>query len=262
MEGIEALSGSQSIIENRQSQILSAYPALPAPMRAPLLPLAPHVCPYLPGRVARDRGLWAERMPAAVYERFMNAGFRRSGKLLYQPVCGGCRSCRPIRVPVSTFRPSKSQRRCANRNADLTVMIGAPRVSGEKFNLYRRYVTGWHGREDVEDSLAFESFLYDSPLDSLEFEYRDAAGTLLAVGICDPCPTALSSVYFYFDPAHRRRGLGTFGALYEIAFAARANTPYYYLGYWVEGCRTMQYKHDFRPYELLDGDGVWRSTAK
>lgn len=227
-------------------------------MRAPLLPLAPHPCPYLPLRVATDRGLWAERMRAELYGQFMNAGFRRSGKLLYQPVCGGCRACRPIRVPVATFRPSKSQRRSARRNADLTISLGAPKLTDEKFELYRRYVTGWHGREEVEDPSTFESFLYDSPLETLEFEYRDAAGALLAVGICDPCPSALSSVYFFFDPAHGRRGLGTFGALYEIDYAARVGIPYYYLGYWIQGCRTMDYKHNFRPCELLGGDGVWR----
>ena len=248
----------QSQIANRQSQIISLYPSLPPPIDTPLVSLSPHPCPYLPDRVARDRGIWAEELPAELYQRFMDAGFRRSGKLLYQPVCRGCRECRSIRVPVATFRASKSQRRCARRNADLKITIATPSPTDEKFDLYCHYLTGWHGRQEAEDRLTFETFLYDSPLDSLEFEYRDPSGQLLATGICDPCPRGLSSVYFYFDPSMSRRGLGTFGALTEIAFAARTGLPYYYLGYHVAGCPSMQYKADFRPNELLHGDGVWR----
>jgi arginine-tRNA-protein transferase len=93
----------------------------------------------------------------------------------------------------------------------------------------------------------------------LEFSYRDAAGRLLGVGICDVSKLSLSSVYFYYDPEETvRRSLGTFAALVEIETAAGRNIPYYYLGYWVDGCPAMQYKANFRPNEVLCPDGVWR----
>ena len=38
-------------------------------------------------------------------------------------------------------------------------------------------------------------------------------------GARDRSDRALSSVYFYFDPDEHRRGLGTFGARYEIEHA-------------------------------------------
>jgi arginine-tRNA-protein transferase len=78
------------------------------------------------------------------------------------------------------------------------------------------------------------------------------------VGICDVCNDSFSSVYFYHDPAEAKRGLGTFGALYEIEEARRMGIPHYYLGYWVDGCPTMHYKNAFRPNEVLHPDGVWR----
>ena len=133
------------------------------------------------------------------------------------------------------------------------------KATAEKHALYERYLRGWHGRDDGDDLDGFVSFLYDSPVDSVEFEYRDPAGRLLAVGICDVCDVSLSSVYFYFDPAESRRGLGTFGAIREIAFAREAGIPYYYLGYWIEPCRSMRYKSEVRPFELLNPDGQWRS---
>jgi len=237
----------------------SHYPAIPPPVSVPLAILPQHSCPYLPGHMAEDRAIWAGSIPPDLYQRFMDAGFRRSGKLLYQPACCGCRACASIRVPVGKFRPDKSQRRCARRNADLRVTIAPPACSEEKFALYRKYITQWHDRADVDDASGFESFLYDSPLSTtLEFEYRDVAGRLLAVGICDPCPSALSSVYVYFDPGQAARGLGTFAALQEIDYAARSDLSHYYLGYWVPGCRAMEYKSSYRPNEILHPDGVWR----
>jgi arginine-tRNA-protein transferase len=191
----------------------------------------------------------------------MDAGFRRSGKVVYQPVCPGCRQCVPLRVPVASFTPSKSQRRAWRRNQDLTVTIAPPEPTLEKHDLYERYRRDWHGSADPPSWEQFVSFLYDSPTQTLEFSYRDGAGHLLGIGICDLSPKSLSSVYFYFDPAQSGRALGTFSALYEIDWARRAGIPHYYLGYWVAGCTAMAYKNTFRPCELLGTDGVWRPWA-
>src|SRR5207253_6767620 len=100
-------------------------------------------------------------------------------------------------------------------------------------------VSQWHGRDDAEFS-EMQSFLYDSPVPSLEFGYRERSGNLLAVGICDRCPDALSSVYFYFDPEHRARGLGTYGALCELEYARENAIAFYYLGFWVRDCAAMK----------------------
>jgi arginine-tRNA-protein transferase len=248
------------------SPLASHYPSHPPPVKVPLMVFPDHPCSYLPARSATSRGFVVGEMPGAVYHRFMDAGFRRSGKLMYQPVCRGCRTCVPLRVPVQSFQPSKSQRRACRRNGDLSIGVDLPKATQEKFDLYRRYTTEWHGKSPADDSggdadggwETFESFLYDSPVDTVEFCYRDPAGRLLAVGICDICPQSLSSVYFYFDPAESQRSLGTFGAIYEIEFAQTQGIPSYYLGYWVSGCAAMQYKASFRPCEVLHTDGVWR----
>jgi arginine-tRNA-protein transferase len=70
---------------------------------------------------------------------------------------------------------------------------------------------------------------------------------------------ALSSVYFYFDPQHTERSLGTFGAITEIKFARLHEMKYYYLGYWIADCVPMNYKCRFTPHELLDTQGIWRN---
>jgi len=237
-------------------------PALAPPVEVRLVSAGEHVCPYLPDRVANNRAFLAERIDPEIYHAFMDAGFRRSGRVVYQPSCPACRECVPIRVPVATFQPSKSQRRCLRRNDDLSLEVTPAKPSEEKFDLYRRYVLERHRTEErpeEPDRESFVSFLYDSPVDTLEFAYRDAAGKLLAVGICDASRLSLSSVYFYFDPEESKRSLGTFGVLREIGFAREAGIPYYYLGYWIEPCRSMRYKAEFRPFELLHPDGQWRA---
>jgi arginine-tRNA-protein transferase len=200
-------------------------------------------------------------MPGSLYHRFMDAGFRRSGRVVYQPVCGHCRACVPLRVPVATFQPDKSQRRTWRRNPDLTVTLTDPEPTPEKHDLYERYRQQWHGADEPRDWSQFTSFLYDSPVETLEFSYRDPAGRLLGVGICDVCDESLSSVYFYFDPDESKRSLGTFSALYELDWASRAGIPYYYLGYWITGCGAMEYKANYRPCEALGTDGVWRELG-
>ncbi|HEV2293042.1 MAG TPA: arginyltransferase [Tepidisphaeraceae bacterium] len=232
---------------------------LAPPVQVRLVNTGDHACPYLPDRIASNRAFLAERIDPEIYHAFMDAGFRRSGRVVYQPACTGCRACVPIRVPVATFTPSKSQRRCARRNADLVLDVSSAQPTDEKFDLYRRYTMARHRAGDDEpDRAGFESFLYDSPVDTLEFTYRSADKRLLGVGLCDISRRSLSSVYFYFDPSESRRGLGTYGALREISFAREAGIPYYYLGYWIEPCRSMRYKIEFGPCELLHPDGRWR----
>jgi arginine-tRNA-protein transferase len=192
----------------------------------------------------------------------MDAGFRRAGDAFYQMVCPRCRACTPLRVPVRGFRPTKGQRRVLRKSADLSLAFGRPALTDEKLALYRRYLQGRHDGRMSTDPGDLEEFLYRSPTRTLEVTYRNPAGTLLAVGICDQTPLALSSVYFYFEPEEARRGLGTFGSLIEIELARSLGLPYYYLGLWVEGCPKMEYKARLRPCEVLGTDGLWRALRE
>src|SRR6476659_1768264 len=129
---------TQPLDHSTTQPLLSHYPAIPPPLRVRLVVAPEHPCPYLPGRTARSRAFWAERLPGSVYHQFMDAGFRRSGKVFYQPACRGCRECWPMRVPVAGFRASKSQRRSWRRNQDLVVAAGEVAATDEKFDLYLR----------------------------------------------------------------------------------------------------------------------------
>jgi len=213
-----------------------------------------HPCPYLPGRVATLVGaslMPGQRLSPAAHETLLARNFRRSGHVVYQPLCTECSACRSIRVPTAAFRPSRSQRRNWRRNSDLDVTIDAPWPSAEKHDIYARYLRDQHDGTMSDDPGAFEAFLYDSPTESREIIYR-LDGRIVAVSLVDCVPGGMSSVYTYFDPADKRRGLGTYSALWEIDHCARMGWPYYYLGFYVGGCAKMSYKAAFRPNEILD----------
>jgi len=200
-------------------------------------------------------------MAPGLYQSLMDAGFRRSGTIVYRPTCEGCRECVPIRVPVNAFSPSRSQRRVRRRNADVAVEISRPSLDDEKWRVYSAYQNEQHDGKMGDDRADLEEFLYQSPTDTWEMTYR-VAGRIVAVGIVDACPVSLSSVYFFFDPAEGRRSPGVFGAMEEIEECRRRGLAHWYIGYYVRECRQMSYKAQFRPCELLGPDGVWRRMGE
>jgi len=213
-------------------------------------------CPYLPGRQARSEVYFIERLTGPSYEKLLARGFRRSGRIVYRPQCRACHECRQIRVLVNGFHAGRSARRVTRRNADVAVEVGRIAVTDEKYTLYRRYLEAQHDGSMSRTYEAFRDFLYDSPLPTLEVRYR-LGDRLIGVSILDRCPKGLSSVYMFYDPELGRRSLGTFSILWEIEYCRGQNLPYYYLGYYVAGSRTMAYKARFRPAEILVDDNRW-----
>ncbi|HRX86366.1 MAG TPA: arginyltransferase [Phycisphaerae bacterium] len=215
-------------------------------------------CPYLPDRTSRSEGFCVlDELDGAAYRALMDRGFRRSGLVIYRPVCAGCRLCIPIRIPVATFRPSRSQRRVWRRNADLHVEVGDGVATDEKYALFSRYQLEHHDGTMACDADSFRRFCYDAPVPALELCYF-AGRRLIGVSLLDVVPGALSSVYMYFDPDESRRSPGTFSILWELAYCRTRRLDHYYLGYYVPGSRTMAYKGQYQPAELLSGDGHWR----
>ncbi len=220
---------------------------------------SPRPCPYLPNKTAVDEFFYAGRFPPELYHDFMNNGFRRSGTVFYRPVCSDCSECRPIRLQVSDFLRSRSQKRIVNKNKDVRIRIGSPRLTSEKFRIYDAYLRFQHNKLSDTSSDALTDFLYSSSVDTLEFEYF-LDRKLIGVGITDVCSRSLSSVYFFFDPEYSGRSLGTFSALTEILFCSSNRIPFYHLGFYIRDCPSMSYKARFRPYQILNDQGQWEGT--
>lgn len=211
-------------------------------------------CGYLPRRLSRSAFVAPHtQVTAEVYGALIANGFRRSGDYAYRPACSGCKACVPVRVPVTGFTPNRAQRRCMKRNADLVIERRST-LGEEHFELYRRYLLARHpfGGMDADDAKSFREFL-GSTWGATEFWCFLEASRLLMVAVVDRLPKGLSAVYTFFDPDETSRSLGTYAVLSQLAAARAEGLDDLYLGYWVAGSATMDYKRQFRPLEQFDG---------
>jgi arginine-tRNA-protein transferase len=224
----------------------------------------PSRCGYLPDRDWQLRYEVVRRLAPDEYLERLKAGWRRFGFAMFRPECPACRKCLSLRVPVAAFKPDRSQRRAAAANdGEVDLVVGPPSVSKVKLDLYDRFhrfqhdQKGWpaHGPQTAADYA--ESFV-DNPFDVEEWCYY-LGDKLLGVGYVDHLAEGLSAIYFFHDPDERDRSLGTYNVLSLIRVAAERGLPHVYLGYYVEGCRSLAYKARFRPNEVLHPDGTWRA---
>jgi leucyl-tRNA---protein transferase len=222
----------------------------------------PSSCGYLPDQTWRLEYEFVRQMSPAEYHDRLLAGWRRFGSMLFRPRCPGCTACQSLRVDVERFQPNRSQRRCRAANlGTVELRIGQPAVTPEKIDLYDRYhafqanLKGWphHGAKDADE---YARSFVDNPFPTQEWCFF-VAERLVGVGYVDDLPGALSAIYFFYDPEERQRSLGTWNVLCQIEHAAGRSIPFLYLGYFVEGCRSMAYKAKFVPNQVLRADGKW-----
>jgi arginine-tRNA-protein transferase len=218
-----------------------------------------HACSYLPERDATTLFVDPEfPKEIGVYTLLSRNGFRRSGEHVYRPNCEACSACVPVRVPVDRFVPRRSQRRTLRANRDVDVIVRENTFCEEHFLLYDRYLGARHanGGMDNPTRKQYREFLLSSWADTLLYEFR--LGTrLIAVAVADRLMDGLSSVYTFFDPQLRGRGIGTYCILWQIEETRRLGLDWLYLGYWIAESPKMLYKKEFMPQERFV-DGRWR----
>jgi arginine-tRNA-protein transferase len=232
---------------------------------------APSPCPYLGGKEERKvfTHLVGERAPG-LNDLLTHGGFRRSQSIAYRPACEGCRACVSVRVVAADFRPTRSMRRIAERNADIVGEMRDAAPTSEQYSVFRGYLDARHRDGGMADMtvLDYAMMVEDSHVDTRTVEYRRripdsggngrGGGALVAVALSDVLSDGLSMVYSFFDPDEETRSLGTFMILDHIERARRMGLQYVYLGYWVRGSRKMDYKSRFLPQERLMSQGWLR----
>lgn len=238
------------------------HPTEPPFQRIQFYLTAHYDCSYLSGRHARSQvATPAHLIDARAYSALIRAGFRRSGQFTYRPHCETCHACVPVRVDVTHFAPSRTQRRCLTRNRHLTARFLPLDFHEAHYTLYRHYLASRHagGGMDRDSSEQYTQFMLSSNVDSMLVEFRDGDEPVM-VSVIDQVDDGLSAVYTFFDPARGAQSLGVYGVLWQIELAQRLGLPYVYLGYWIEQSPKMAYKARFRPHQLLI-DGRWQDAG-
>jgi arginyl-tRNA--protein-N-Asp/Glu arginylyltransferase len=227
-------------------------------------------CPYLADLGATTEYRILAEVTPEEHENMILRGWRRFGMQYFRPRCAQCLECVSLRIPIATFRPTKSQRRAWRKCGHLRVGIGVPQADEERCTLFqawhamRERTRGWKPTSMSLREYAL-TFCTANPC-AREMAYYDGE-RLVAVGLVDVTAQAVSSIYFFYHPDVAACSLGVASVLFEIEWARQMNCTHLYLGYRVRECPSTAYKAQYGPHELLYGrpemedEPVWRGES-
>ncbi len=216
----------------------------------------PRPCSYLPSVKASLEYRLMVEVSQAELESLLVRGWRRFGPAYFRPSCGTCNACDSLRLDVHRFNPSTSQKRALKRSHRFRVEVGKPRIDAQRLQLHTR----WHGTR--EDARGWEPTQLSEDEYATQFAFPSTTGQemawydgdqLLAIGLIDLTPNAVSAAYFFYDPVIARLSPGVGNVMRCVELARELGRQHVYLGYRVEACASLQYKGLFTPHEVLDG---------
>jgi arginyl-tRNA--protein-N-Asp/Glu arginylyltransferase len=221
------------------------------------------VCPYFSEITApvEEAFLPNVSLSPEQIDEYLVQGWRHNSWFFYRNSCRDCRRCLPIRLPVDTFNPSKSQRRVLKKNRATEFKMFEPldfavKHIGRSLLLFNSFLDIRYDKVPRDLGEYFNEFFVSPSKTLVSALFID--GELAGNGFLDLGKTSLSTIYFSFDPRFSSFSLGTFSIIKEIEWARKNGLKYYYLGYYIGEISSMKYKGAFRPFELLDFDtGIW-----
>ncbi|MGF1870487.1 arginyltransferase [Photobacterium indicum] len=208
-------------------------------------------CNYLPNEQEQLGVVMDEHWLSPVgYNILLSSGYRRSGRAVYKPMCELCSACTPLRVDCPNFIASKSQKRQLNQMKKFRWEFKA-KLDEEWFPLYERYIRLRHSTGSMypANKEQFFDFCTAEWMDTLFLHVYDD-DKLIAIAVTDVFENALSAVYSFFEP-DSTLSLGTLCVLYQIQYCQQTGRKWLYPGYQIDGCKAMNYKVRFQPYQKL-----------
>ena len=162
----------------------------------------------------------------------------------------------PLRIRLSDFSLTKSQRRVWNRNEDVRWEIRPAGIDPEIERLFELHVKRF--RTNVPESIQvfLGGDLSRGPCECLQFRAM-IGDRLMAVSFLDLGAASVSSVYAVFDPEFSRRSPGILTMLKEIRWAAEHGMDFHLPGYGTRSPGAYEYKKQFRGLQGYD----WISDA-
>lgn len=217
-----------------------------------------HQCPYLSEQKAKTIFLSPEvEVKQLLYSALMQQGFRRSGEHIYRPQCDQCKACISVRVPVNSFKPNRQQRRCLSKAGHFRTQIEPAHFDQQQYQLFENYINERHRDGDMYPTSPeqYKEFLLN-PMGECNFmNFIDVRqNKLVATCVFDVVSDGLSAVYTYFDADYSRYSLGRLAVLKLVELARFHQLDYLYLGYWINNCRKMAYKGEYRPLQCYLND--------
>jgi len=207
----------------------------------------------------------ADRVTPAQLDTLLANGWRHFGTHFFRYNLGmvgdDIRLVTPLRIRLSDFSFSKSQRRVLRENLDLEISIEPLAVDQAAEEMFGRHKQrfGYHPPESIYEFLSPNADV--SPCETKQIRVFDR-DHLVAVSYFDVGSRCCSGVYAIFEPGESNRSLGIFTMLKEIEFAIMNGKEFYYQGYAYEGESFYDYKKRFRGTEFFGWDGNWVTLSE
>lgn len=207
----------------------------------------------------------ADAVPPELMDSLWAAGWRHFGSrffrysIQFDDASGEMQLIQPLRIDLSAFAPSRSQRRTLAVNTDVSWEIVPARLDEDVQELFHRHKQRFFSNvpESIFDFLSRDNPA-TRPCQCLEFRAL-VDGELMAASFLAVGKSATSSIYGIFDPEFARRSPGTLTMLKEIEHSIAMGCRYYYPGYATREKSAYDYKKRFAALERLDwASAEWR----
>jgi leucyl-tRNA---protein transferase len=203
----------------------------------------------------------ADTVSPTQLDKLLATGWRHFGTHFFRYNLGfygfDIRNVIPLRIRLSDFSFSKSQRRVFRQNADVETLIRPIEITSETESLFDRHKR----RFDHAIPASIYDFVSDRP-GEIPCEAKEICvydrDRLIAASYFDLGRRSTSGIYAMFEPRDAKRSLGIFTMLKEIEFSIDAGKEFYYQGYCYEGESFYDYKKRFRGTEAFDWRGSWQ----
>jgi arginine-tRNA-protein transferase len=197
----------------------------------------------------------AEHVPPEGMDQLWAQGWRHFGSQFFRYSLmdheGTLQTVTPLRVEMSQFAPTKSQRRIWRANADLIVEVGPALVTDEVNAMFHRHKARFTSNVPEELAVFLSSDPACVPCECLQVSCV-LEGKCVAVSFFDKGERCISSVYAIFEPEHASRSLGIYTMLQELDWARSNGMQYAYPGYATLGSSHYDYKKQFRGLQGYD----------
>lgn len=215
-------------------------------------------CVYLKDELMKMQYKYIKHSTPSLNAKLISRGWRRFGDYYSRPNCNSCSKCQSLRIDVEKFNFTKSVRKVLSKNLDTKMIIRKPSASKEHLILYEKYhkfmqlKKGWEYYSINLDSY-YDLYVKGFGIFGREILYiRDQK--LVGVDLVDFLDDGLSSIYFYYDPNFSKFSLGNYSIYKQIEMAKDRELKWIYLGYYVKDCDSLNYKINYKPYEILQNN--------
>ncbi len=225
-------------------------------------------CVYGTGNRMKMRYKYIKDASLQINSNLVQNGWRRFGNYFSCPDCDKCSECQSLKIDVKNFTLSKSQRRVYKKNKDTLVLVRTPSVTKEHLELYKKYHDYKHDKNNWDKTEISLSTYQDLYIAGHSFYGKEILyfinGKLVGVDLVDFLEDGISAIYFYYDPDFLHLSLGKYSLLKQIDFAKELNLDWIYLGYAVKGCKSLNYKFDYKPHKILQNnpnigqEAIWK----